>query len=133
MKWKIAESINKDFLDKHQDLNPVLLSLLWNRGITNDVDRFLHPDYSRDSHNPFLFNQMEEATDLVIQHIKEQNQITVYGDYDADGVTSSALMIELLTILRAKVDIYIPHRFKEGYGLNAKITLLDIKPSAILI
>ena len=70
--------------------------------------------------DPFLFQKMEESTDLIIKHIKAQNKIFVFGDYDADGVTSSALMFEVLTLLKARVEIYIPHRVLEGYGMNAK-------------
>ena len=118
MKWAIAEPATKEFLQKHSDLHPLILALLWNRGVKEDIDKFLNTNYDTDALDPFLFNQMEEAIELIIRHVKEQNPITIYGDYDADGVTSSALMMELLTLLKAKVDVYIPHRFKEGYGLN---------------
>ena len=61
---------------------------------------------------------MEAATDLIIKHIKEGNKIVVYGDYDADGVTASVILLETLQTLQAKVDIYLPDRVSEGYGLN---------------
>lgn len=118
MKWQLAAAAPQDFIDKHPEIDPVVLALLWNRGVKGDIGKFLDPDYEKDSHDPFLFRQMQAAADKVIEHIKDQNLITVYGDYDADGVTSSALMIEMLALLKARVDIYIPHRFKEGYGLN---------------
>lgn len=69
-------------------------------------------------YNPFLFKNMEVISDLVISHIKKGNKIVVYGDYDADGVTSSAILLETLKILQANVEVYLPDRVSEGYGLN---------------
>jgi single-stranded-DNA-specific exonuclease len=68
--------------------------------------------------DPFLFKDMEKAVELVIRHIKSGNKIIVYGDYDADGVTASAVLYDVLTIFKAKAEVYIPDRVSEGYGLN---------------
>lgn len=70
-------------------------------------------------HDPFLMKGMREATARIRRAIDAGERIRVYGDYDADGVTSTALMIRLLTSLGAVFDTYIPHRSREGYGMNA--------------
>lgn len=118
--WKILSKIDKNFIDQYPEYNELILQLLWNRGLRErgDIQEFLDSDFSKNTHDPFLFRDMEKAVDLIIKHIKEGNKITVYGDYDADGVTSSVLLSEILGILKAKTEIYIPDRVKEGYGLN---------------
>jgi single-stranded-DNA-specific exonuclease len=68
--------------------------------------------------DPFLMKDMRQAADRIERAVREGERIRVYGDYDADGVTSTALMIRLLTELGATFDTYIPHRSREGYGLN---------------
>jgi len=71
--------------------------------------------------DPFLFKDMTKAVDLIISHIKQGNKIMIYGDYDADGVTSSALLYDIFKIFKAKVDFYLPDRVSEGYGLNMNV------------
>ncbi|MDG0813672.1 DHH family phosphoesterase [Cohnella rhizosphaerae] len=72
----------------------------------------------RDLHDPYLLLGMDRAVARIRQAIDGSERIRVYGDYDADGVTSTALMHRLLSRLGADFDTYIPHRSKEGYGLN---------------
>jgi len=114
--------IKGDFIKQFPGYNQVILQLLYNRGFIGkfEIENFLNPDYEKCSLDPFLFKDMEKAVELIIKHIKEQNKIVVYGDYDADGVTASAVLTETLTILKTKVDVYIPDRTSEGYGLNKK-------------
>ena len=69
-------------------------------------------------HNPFLFNDMEIACKRIIRAINDNEKITVYGDYDVDGVTSVSVLTDFLEFCGADVDYYIPDRFSEGYGLN---------------
>lgn len=119
-KWQVMPRISSDFKNQFSDKNETVLQLLKNRGLIEpkEIEEFLSADYGEYSHDPFLFNDMEEAVALVISHIKAGNKIIVYGDYDADGVTSSAVLWSVLTDLHAKVDVYIPSRVAEGYGLN---------------
>ena len=118
--WQIMPKITNEFIEKYPDLNKHVLQVLFNRGLTEscDIDLFLNSDYEKDTHDPFLFNDMEEIVELIIKHVKEQNKIVIYGDYDADGVTSSAVLHDTLTTLKARADVYIPDRVSEGYGLN---------------
>lgn len=73
---------------------------------------------SRKTYDPFAMKGMREAVDLVLQHIEDGKKICIYGDYDADGVTSVSLLYEFLSNLTRNVIYYIPSRFSEGYGLN---------------
>ncbi len=120
-KWKLFPKIKDDFVKKNQEYDSFLLQLLWNRGLREkkEIKEFLEAEYGA-NFDPFLFLDMDKAIDLIIKHIKSRNKITIYGDYDADGVTSSALLFKILKTLRAQVDVYIPDRVKEGYGLNKK-------------
>lgn len=110
-----------DFIKTNPDYDKIALQLLYNRRITEkaDMENFFKPDKA-DLSDPFLFKDMAAAVDLAVRHVKEQNLIVIYGDYDADGVTASAALVEILTILKAKISVYIPGRSAEGYGLNKK-------------
>ncbi len=121
-KWKIKKSVPQDIVDKFPEMDRVILQLLYNRGLTSqtEIDIFLGPDYERDQYDPFLFNHMAKAVELILAAIKAQKKIVIYGDYDADGVTSTALMYLTLKKLGAQnLSVYIPNRLEEGYGLNA--------------
>lgn len=120
--WQLMPKIDDDLRKQHQDVDAVVLQLLFNRGLTEkkDIELFLSPSYETNSYDPLLFNNMEKAVDLIIEHIKNKNKIVIYGDYDADGATSSAILVETLRILKAQTEVYIPDRVSEGYGLNKK-------------
>ncbi|MEA3398455.1 MAG: single-stranded-DNA-specific exonuclease RecJ [Patescibacteria group bacterium] len=130
--WKIAPNIS-NAKDGKKDYNPIILRLLFNRGVikAGEIKDFLEPDLEHGLFDPFMFKKMPAAVDLIIKHIKERNKIIVYGDYDADGVTATVVMYEVLDSLKANVDIYIPERVSEGYGLNVeavkKIQKLGVK------
>lgn len=123
---KVPSELNKT------GIHPVLLALLYKRGFSTTLslenflnfklDKKLVRAFSKDEENPFydpfLFYDMEKAVALIISHIKQKNLIVVYGDYDADGVTSAVILLETLQILHAKTEVYLPDRVSEGYGLN---------------
>ncbi|MBI2050209.1 MAG: single-stranded-DNA-specific exonuclease RecJ [Parcubacteria group bacterium] len=124
--WKVSEKISEDFI----------LQLLSNRGISlpEEAASFLNPAYEQ-LHDPFLFRDMQKAVDRV-KISRDQNQtVFVYGDYDADGVTSSVLLVETLRQCGiTNVQAYIPHREKEGYGLNtAALDYIASQGTALLI
>jgi single-stranded-DNA-specific exonuclease len=122
MKWQIKENISQDFINRFPEIDPVILQLLWNRGIKiqEQIDEFLYPDYSQDIHDPFIFLEMRQAVERVFLAIKNKEKIMVHGDYDADGVCSALIMVTFLEAIGADVDVYLPHRELEGYGLNAQ-------------
>lgn len=107
---------------RYPELPPVILQMLHNRGISEekDIEKFMRADFTEDTYDPFLFSQMKEAVRLIIEHIKAGHRIGISADYDADGVTSGALLYELFRTLRADADVYIPDRVKDGYGMNAE-------------
>ncbi len=120
-KWELKPVASNDFIKENSDYNKIILQLLFNRGIVSkqEIKNFFQPEKIELS-SPFLFKDMKEAINLTIKHIKEQNLIIVYGDYDADGVTATATLVEILNIFKAKTSVYIPARTSEGYGLNKK-------------
>ena len=98
---------------------PILRQVLFNRGFATDADArsFLRaePNFNTD---PFQMTGMSKAVDRIRFAIQHNEPIAIYGDYDVDGVTATALMVEVLKNLGADVRGYIPNRFEEGYGLN---------------
>lgn len=101
-------------------LHPVALALLKQRGVEDEqaIEAFLNPAWDGGVHDPFLFRQMSQAVDRIFQARENSERITVHGDYDADGVSGSAVLMTTLNMLGCVVDSYIPHRDKEGYGMN---------------
>ncbi len=100
-------------------LNPIVIELLSKRGIKEkqDIMEFISPSPRR-TYDPFLMLNMDEASDVILKYIREGKKICIYGDYDADGITSVAIMMQSLRKLTDNVFYYIPSRFVEGYGLN---------------
>lgn len=94
--------------------------VLYNRGLTDrkSIESFFDIDIAN-LHDPLLLADMEKATSRIKRAVENGEKITVYGDYDVDGITSVVLMYRCLTSLGAKVDYYIPDRTEEGYGLNS--------------
>ncbi|MFZ5365307.1 MAG: single-stranded-DNA-specific exonuclease RecJ [Patescibacteria group bacterium] len=123
-KWKVAEKAPKDFFEANKNINvsPIALQLLYNRGIKtqSQIEDFLRSDYEKDLRDPFLFKDMERAVKIIVQAILAKNKIVVHGDYDADGVTSAAVIYEALKLLGANVEVFLPHREEDGYGINLK-------------
>ena len=106
-------------LAKSLKISPLLAQVLINREIS-DVQAgaaFLRPRLT-ELISPQLMPAVESAVCRLKQAIKKKEKITVYGDYDVDGITGVAILLQILTLLGANVDYYIPHRIEEGYGLN---------------
>ena len=116
--WKTPDKITQDVLDLYPELHPIVAQLLFNRGLKTQeqIDEFLNPDYGQDIHDPFLFADMDKACQRIYQAIDKQELITVYGDYDADGVSSAVILTSTIKKLGGQVEAYLPHREKEGYG-----------------
>ncbi|NLZ74621.1 single-stranded-DNA-specific exonuclease RecJ [Candidatus Falkowbacteria bacterium] len=146
--WQIFPKAAADFFRNYPDINPVVLQLLFNRGLKEKIDikSFLNCELAADKtlaigenqeyvfYDPFLFRDMAAAVDLIIAHIKKGSPIVIYGDYDADGVTASVILLETLKILHAQVEVYLPDRVAEGYGLNkAAINQLAAQGVKLLI
>lgn len=123
--WKVAELI-PEAVRALPAMHPLVAMLLWQRGVRTpeDAAQFLEPNYDRDIHDPFLFSQMEQAVARIFEALEANQHVTVHGDYDADGVTGSAVLMTTLKEIAAlmgssaTLDFYVPHREKEGYGLH---------------
>lgn len=120
-KWQIYETDNEKVneLIKKYNLNLLLATILVNKNITDEkvLNKFLHPT-RKDFYNPFLMPDMDLAIDRILKAIDNKEKIIIYGDYDADGITSITVLKSFFKDLGIDVDSYIPNRLDEGYGLN---------------
>lgn len=119
-KWKVLPKINEEEFSKFPDINQTILQLLYNRKIDTQekIDEFFNADYIGDIYDPYILSDMKSAIDRIYQALKNKENVLVYGDYDADGVTSSVLLVDILDFIGIKAEVYIPSRETEGYGLN---------------
>lgn len=120
-KWIVTEPPPKEFTDAHPELPAIVTRLLWNRGLDTQeaIDEFLNPDYEGDIHDPFLFNDMDKAVTLIRDCLEHNKRIVVHGDYDADGVCASAIILTILKKIGSRNNgVFLPHRETDGYGLN---------------
>lgn len=134
--WILAEQPPIEQLNEFPELPGLIVRLLWQRGYrTADAIRnFLRPEYHQGLQDPFVLTQMRTAVETIIAAITARRQITIYGDYDVDGVTATATMVETLQALGGKVNWYLPERLAEGYGLNvAAIEELAERGTQLLI
>ena len=134
-RWVIqpADSRSAQFA-KSLKVSPLLAQVLINRGVT-DVQAgsaFLQPRLTQ-LIDPQLMPGIEPAVRRIKQAVKAKEKITIYGDYDVDGITGVAILWQILKLLGADVDYYIPHRIDEGYGLNAEAVRLLAKSGTKLL
>jgi single-stranded-DNA-specific exonuclease len=117
-RWDIAPPVPRRQLDRLSHLNLLLVQILFNRGVTDpeDADAFLSVRARFD--DPFRMKGVTVAVARIRAAIRAGEPIVVYGDFDADGVTSTVLLVNALAALGAHVSPYIPHRVDEGYGLH---------------
>ncbi|MBN1148083.1 MAG: single-stranded-DNA-specific exonuclease RecJ [Anaerolineales bacterium] len=118
-RWQVASSIPSQIEQELLDYPPILRQILYNRGYTtHDAARRYLEALPPEGAEPSAMLGIPEAVDRIYWAIKREEPIAVYGDYDADGVTATALLTHALRSLGADVLGYIPNRFDEGYGLN---------------
>lgn len=119
--WNIRQKDKKKaaLLAAELGVSPLLAGILLNRGIDNAVAarEFLHPE-AREYYDPYLLPDMDKAVKRIRSAIEAREQIVVYGDYDADGITATTVLLRTLQQLGGWADYYIPDRFTEGYGVN---------------
>ncbi|HNL82515.1 MAG TPA: DHH family phosphoesterase, partial [Chitinophagaceae bacterium] len=119
--WKIVEydKALAETLQKELKINKTICKILVSRGIDNytKAKDFFRPTLEQ-LHSPWLMKDMDKATQRIIDAINKKEKILVYGDYDVDGTTSVACMYSFLKAQHPFVDYYIPHRYKEGYGVS---------------
>lgn len=120
MRWHYKQTILPE--SKDSTYHPIIEALLTERGLLDEEERkrFLVPDYDRDTHDPFLFSQMQRVVERFGQALENKEKVGIFGDFDADGVTSSVLMREAMLELGIDSEVYIPEKLSEGHGLNTK-------------
>lgn len=120
-KWKILSADEAKINDLLQSLkiHPVLCKILVQRGIKtfDQAKDFFRPRLT-DLHSPWLMKDMEKAVERIIAAINNNEKILVFGDYDVDGTTAVACMYQFLKKIYSSLDFYIPHRYREGYGVS---------------
>ena len=120
-RWKIlpANETNIAKLQADLNINKTLCRILVQRGLADfeTSKHFFRPQLS-DLHSPWLMKDMDKAVARILQAIDQKEKILVYGDYDVDGTTSVACMFQFIQSIYAEVDYYIPHRYREGYGVS---------------
>ncbi len=112
-----SESIQS--LSTESQIDPIIAQLLWARGIVNprDIQFFLDAKFS-DLRDPSLLPGVDAAADRIMAAVKSREPITIYGDYDADGMTATAILLLCLQLLGADVSYYVPNRLEDCYGLS---------------
>ncbi|MBP3361665.1 MAG: single-stranded-DNA-specific exonuclease RecJ [Clostridia bacterium] len=108
-------------MSRRLSLSPVILTVLLNRGISGDeqIKAFLSKSMQI-VHNPMELPDMDKAAERIYEAVENKEKICIYGDYDVDGITSTAILYQYLMCHGADVDYYIPGRITEGYGVNIK-------------
>jgi single-stranded-DNA-specific exonuclease len=122
-RYELREKIPEDVAQKLAKYPELIQKLLFYRGISDaeSAEIFFKPDFKRDLHDPFLLPNTEEAVSRILLAIKENQRFTIYSDYDADGIPASVALHDFFKkIGYENFDVYIPHRNREGFGLNKK-------------
>jgi len=130
--WHVRSQPDLSSFDVATSYPPLIASLLWHRGVRSldEASAFFRPDFSLHLHDPWSFRQMGTAIDRIIQAISTGEKIMISGDYDADGVTSTAMLVETLQVLGGTVEWFVPDRFRDGYGLRME-TIEQFKTQGI--
>ena len=118
-RWVVAAPITQQADEALATFPPILKQIVFNRGLATDAEAraFLKAEPNANA-DPFQMTGMQATVDRICFALQHNEPIAIYGDYDVDGVTATALLVQALGALGANVRGYIPNRFDEGYGLN---------------
>ena len=136
--WRLQEKIDlpDEFMSllASNNISSLLGQILWHRGIQTQesLETFLHPKVEN-LYDPFLIYEMDKAIERIQLAIEQGEKILVYGDYDADGITSTTVMKEAIELIGGEVDYFLPNRFIHGYGPNKMIFEEKIQSGTQLI
>ncbi len=133
--WNVNDTdLPEEFLKtvKKYQLDSVASQILWQRGIHSgtEIEKFLNPNLEN-LHDPYLLHDMDKAVSRILHAIENGENILIYGDYDADGMTASSVMKTALDELGAEVQVYLPNRFTDGYGPNLEVYKYFIENESI--
>src|SRR4051794_21465213 len=120
-RWKVLDSAPEKVASLQEELkiNKVICQILAQRGFDtyNKAKDFFRPQLSM-LHDPWLMKDMDKGVERILIAIEKKEKILIYGDYDVDGTTSVASMYQFIAAFYSDVDYYIPHRYREGYGIS---------------
>ena len=114
----ISNALLYGYSEKY-NISPKIMELIVSRGYKTQgqIEKFLHPT-KKDLHDPFLLSGMKELVDRIILAVQNREKVLIFGDYDVDGVSATAIMLKLFERLGMKADFYLPNRYIDGYGLT---------------
>ncbi len=120
MTYRWTDPAERASLELEVAYHPIIASILSQRGIRTkeNAELFLFPDYYRDCHDPFLFQDMQKAIERISRALSHNEKITIYCDYDVDGLASGSLLYETIKQLGGTVNAIMNHRENDGYGLR---------------
>ncbi|MFC2020198.1 single-stranded-DNA-specific exonuclease RecJ [Chloroflexota bacterium] len=123
-RWNLLPAVSEGYLRDVPDFPPLVAQILYNRGLTESslLESFIAAD-ERLSGDPNLLQDMPQAVSRLYQALLSSENIAIYGDFDADGITATALLVQGLSLLNCRAIPYIPNRLTEGYGL--KVSALE--------
>ncbi|WMJ82161.1 single-stranded-DNA-specific exonuclease RecJ [Clostridium sp. MB40-C1] len=134
--WRLkVTNCDIDKISKEAKISKSIAKILVNRGIRDieEIKKFMNCSL-HDMYDPFLMKDMDKGTDIIIDAIEEGQKIVIYGDYDADGVTSTFILYKALLELEANVEYYIPDREAEGYGMSInRIKILKEEGAEVIL
>jgi len=135
--WQVAPEPDFHLVDEMSreiDLPDNILKILINRGLdtAEKVNHFINPSMS-DLKDPFLLPDMEKGVERIVEALRENEKMMVYGDYDVDGITAAGLMFLVLNKLGAQISYYLPNRLVEGYGISEDGLAEAVKQGVTLI
>ncbi len=112
----------KEQFSKEYNISPAVVDILFARGIDTKekIDAFLNPS-EKDFHDPFLLKDMDRAVERIKKALKDDERVLIFGDYDVDGVSASAILIKYFASQNFFVDYYLPNRYIDGYGLTCEV------------
>jgi len=135
-KYVVREKPSSTIRENLKAYHPLLQELLHARGITRheDAELFIAPDFSRDTHNPYLLKDMDKAVERVLRALQQSERIGIFSDYDADGIPGAVVISDFFKkIGYENFEVYIPHRNDEGYGMSHDATDLFKKNGVTLM
>ena len=118
----LEKEVNTEFVNEMSklfNLDKHLVHLLYTRGVDTKtkLQKFLSPSIS-DLYDPFLFEDMAKVVEKIEHHIAHNSKILIFGDYDVDGVTATAILLKYFNSVGANVTSFMPNRYEDGYGLS---------------
>lgn len=119
-KWVVsAKGADFKAIGEHFGIDPVIARIMRNRGLTDldEMEYYLHGD-EKDLIDPHLLKDVDLAAEIILKKVKEQKKIRIIGDYDIDGIQSTYILYCALKRIGAEADYVIPHRIRDGYGMN---------------